>query len=447
MAAFDPYHNWLSIPPGEQPPHHYRLLGLPLFEDSIDVIENAADRQMLLLRTFQIGPYSDLSQKLLNEIAAAKVCLLGTDRKAAYDLMLRQKIAADAGTSAATVPRFGRGSWPWLIGAASGGLTLLVILSIHIFGKRSVPEAGPRLATSNPPTTVMPAGERPTRKAVEKPAEKRAPAAAPALVNSLGMPFTRIPAGRFEMGLTQKEADQRLSGLQATKKYAWYIANVKNQVPRHPVRITRPFYLGLHHVTQAEYQRVMGVNPSQFSAQGKLKDRVAGLDTSRFPVDSVSWDEANEFCRRLTEMPAEQAAHRRYRLPTEAEWEYACRAGTTTRFSFGDNPADFDDYGWYVMNSSAHPHPVGKKKPNAWGLYDMQGNLWQWTSDGWSMQYYRRSPFEDPPGPGETAARVVRGGCYASPAKDQDATFRHAPLGSDRYGTYGFRAACDLVRP
>ena len=172
---------------------------------------------------------------------------------------------------------------------------------------------------------------------------------------------------------------------------------------------------------------------------------VAGLETGRFPVESVSWNDANEFCRRLSELPAERAARRRYRLPTEAEWEYACRAGTTTRYNFGDNPAAFDDYGWYVKNSGSRPHPVGEKRPNAWGLYDMQGNLWQWCSDGWASDYYRRSPEKDPPGPGGAGGRVVRGGCYDSPVKDQEVTFRDGLLSSKSQPTLGFRVGCDIV--
>ena len=103
------------------------------------------------------------------------------------------------------------------------------------------------------------------------------------------------------------------------------------------MRITQPFYLGVYDVTQGEYQRITGTNPSEFSATGKHKDKVAGQDTSRFPIEGVSWDDSAEFCRKLSELPAEKAASRRYRLPTEAQWEYACRAGNAGRFGFSRN--------------------------------------------------------------------------------------------------------------
>ena len=152
----------------------------------------------------------------------------------------------------------------------------------------------------------------------------------------------------------------------------------------------------MYPVTQAEYEKVMGVNPSAFTEkqmdvsgfQPPLPkeqvewrfnvEAVAGKDTSRHPVDTVSWEDAMEFCRRLSAMPAERAAGRVYRLPTEAEWEYACRAGTTTRWFCGDDEAKLVEVAWFDKNSGEMTHPVGEKRPNAWGLYDMYGNVWQW---------------------------------------------------------------------
>src|SRR5262245_38422309 len=149
----------------------------------------------------------------------------------------------------------------------------------------------------------------------------RGPAAGPAaLTNSIGMKLVRIPAGEFLMGSPDGDREAR-----------------DDEKPRHRVRITRPFYLGAYEVTQGENRRVMGANPSFFSPTGPGRDRVKGLDADRLPVEQVTWHQAVAFCRKLSELPAEKKARRAYRLPTEAEWEYACRAGTTTQFAFGDS--------------------------------------------------------------------------------------------------------------
>lgn len=163
----------------------------------------------------------------------------------------------------------------------------------------------------------------------------------PESADFIGMEFELIPAGTFKMG----EGD-----------YA------------HEVTLKQPFKMGVHEVTQDQYEQVMKSNPSKFKG-------------AENPVDGVSWNDAVEFCRRLSELPAEKAAGRVYRLPTEAEWEYACRAGTTTKYSFGDDNADLSQYGWYTANSEKKTHPVGSRKPNPWGLYDMHGNVFEWCQD------------------------------------------------------------------
>ena len=195
----------------------------------------------------------------------------------------------------------------------------------------------------------------------------------PESADSIGMKFKLIPAGTFTMG----------EGDQADRA--------------HDVTLTKPFKMGVHEITQAQYEQVMGVNPSRFK----------GADN---PVENVSWDDAVEFCRRLSDLPAEKAAGNVYRLPTEAEWEYACRAGTTTMYSFGDDDSELGDYAWFLENSDKKPHPVGSKQPNAWGLYGMQGNVAEWCQD-WYGDYPSGS-VTDPTGPVGGSFRVFRGGSW-----------------------------------
>jgi formylglycine-generating enzyme required for sulfatase activity len=213
--------------------------------------------------------------------------------------------------------------------------------------------------------------------------------------NSIGIKFALIPAGTFLMGSTDADED------------AWY-----DEKPQHEVRITRPFYLGVHEVTQGQYQAVMGQNPSQFKGSDDL------------PVERVSWLDAIRFCNKLSEREGRKSCYRiegdaviiaggdGYRLPTEAEWEYACRAGTTTRFSFGDDENALGQYAWYSDNANRQTHPVGEKPPNGFGLYDMHGNVWEWCGDVYDAGYYMRLPAVDPLGPGLAAPRVIRGGSW-----------------------------------
>ena len=183
-------------------------------------------------------------------------------------------------------------------------------------------------------------------------------------------------------------------------------------------------------VTQGEYERVVGNNPSHF--QG---------DPNR-PVETVSWHEAQEFCRKLAELPKEKAAGAVYRLPTEAEWEYACRAGTTAHYGFADDPSPLERHAWWSKNSKGRTHAVGQLQPNAWGLFDMLGNVCERCADWHAADYYGESPANDPLGPDSGTTRVLRGGSWAH------RLFRCAfraygdPDHGDRY--YGFRVARTL---
>ncbi len=256
--------------------------------------------------------------------------------------------------------------------------------------------------------------------------------------NSIGMKLVLIPAGKFIMGSSEKDG----SGF--------------SQGPEHLVEITRPFFLGVYEVTQEEYNKVMGTNPSYYSpiSEGKEKadlKKLKGLDTRRFPVEQVSWEDAVEFCRKLSSLPEEKAKGRIFRLPTEAEWEYACRAGTTTAFHFGDSlfptQANFcpNPFG-RTPNSLGLglPTVVGSYQPNAFGLYDMHGNVSEWCADWYDPEYYKHSPKSDPPGPASSPNffRVIRGGFLTNVAQVCTSACRRGYLPTEKY--CGFRVACSL---
>ena len=225
--------------------------------------------------------------------------------------------------------------------------------------------------------------------------------------NSVGMKMVLIPAGEFKMGSAKGE---------------------KNEKRVHMVEITKPFYLGVTEVTQAQYEAVMGENPSEI----RVADR---------PVEHVTWHNAQKFCEKLSAKEG-----RTYRLPTEAEWEYACRAGSTTEYCFGDSAAGLGEYAWYDKNAGdaggRYARPVGQKKPNAWGLYDMHGNVPEWCADYYAFDYYWQGRMVDPSGPAESSTRVLRGGAWGHSACDCRSASRSGCWpGFGDYGDNGFRVA------
>ncbi|MGA2259507.1 MAG: formylglycine-generating enzyme family protein, partial [Thermoguttaceae bacterium] len=250
------------------------------------------------------------------------------------------------------------------------------------------------------------------------------------MTNSIGMKLVLIPPGEFMMGSPKELIEEEVK---AHGDDQWYKERLQGEAPRHRVRIPKPFYLGIYEVTQEEYERVMGNNPSFFCPTGGGKGAVVGQDTKRFPVENVTWGDAVEFCRKLSEMPEEKAAGRTYRLPSEAQWEYACRAGSTGRYSFSlggnaipkeSNENGLSDYGWFNGNSGGMTHAVGGKRSSAWGLYDMQGNVWEWCQDWYDNDYYTNSPVDDPGGPLGASERAFRGGGWNSPAQRCRSAYR-----------------------
>lgn len=272
--------------------------------------------------------------------------------------------------------------------------------------------------------------------------------------NSIGMKFVLIPPGEFTMGSTQEEIEETVKVIDNQ----WQ-DHVKSEAPRHRVIVTQPIYLGVTEVTQAEFETVMGRNPSHFAKTGQNKqfvERIQGLDTSSHPVEDVSWNDAAEFCAKLSQQEKLKPLYFRagetftalngigYRLPTEAEREFACRAGTTTKFWIGDNEDDLFKAGWFRRNAGARTHAAGELKANPFGLYDIHGNVWEWVQDKWEPTYYsqfQKEPAIDPNGPSSGSQRVIRGGQWDNPGFLCRSSSRLAldPMVRD-YGV-GFRVA------
>jgi len=233
--------------------------------------------------------------------------------------------------------------------------------------------------------------------------------------NSIGARLVLIPAGEYLMGSPESETGRG-----------------GNESPQHKVRITKPFYLGAHELTQRQYSAIMG----------SIQPRFQGDDN---PMEKVSWSDVNAFCEALS-----QREGVKYRLPTEAEWEYACRAGSTTPFYFGAtlsaNQANFNVSG--VREDAGapkgRPMPLGSFPPNAFGLYDMHGNVFEMCQDWYDGEYYAKSPAEDPKGPGKGVSRVARGGSWSSPLPMVRSAARQWAQTPTRYGFMGFRVVVEV---
>jgi len=255
---------------------------------------------------------------------------------------------------------------------------------------------------------------------VEKAIEAAGPRFPKNLVLDLGrgvtMKLVLVPAGTFLMGSAAGEEGR-----------GYYDS------PQHEVTISKPFYMGVCEVTQEQYEAVTGIDLCGYS------ERVAFI-----PAGPVSWDDAIAFCKKMS-----SKVGRTVRLPTEAQWEYACRAGSKTRFCFGDDEKKLGDYAWYSHNTSGYSRPVGLKKPNAFGLYDMHGNLWEWCNDKAGESYgssSSRRPVPksvDPTGPATGSLRILRGGCHYSSQQECRSAHRLKYSPEYRYGSSGIRVAVD----
>ena len=241
------------------------------------------------------------------------------------------------------------------------------------------------------------------------------------LGNGVKLDMVLIPAGEFMMGSPKEVIEDELKSHAGDQ---WDKRHLPGEGPQHKVRITKPFYLGKYLVTQEQWQTVMNSNPSYFKGP-------------KNPVEMVSWDDCQQFLGKLNAKPAAGAG--KYQLPTEAQWEYACRAGSKTKYCFGNDASKLGEYAWYDENSGNKTHPVGEKKPNTWGLYDMYGNVWEWCQDWWKDGCYGDLQVDDPTGAATGSSRVVRGGGWFNSAR----LCRSANRGNNepwvRTGPLGFR--------
>ena len=278
--------------------------------------------------------------------------------------------------------------------------------------------------------------------------------------NSIGMKFRLIPSGEFMMGSTPAENEAALKFAVGDK--AWQEL-INSGVPKHKTVLTQPIYLGVNEVTQAEYEKVMGMgkNPSAFAPMGEGKAAVAGTDTTSHPVETVSWNDAAEFCAKLSQQAMLKPFYFRagetitpldgtgYRLPTEAEWEFACRGGTTTKYWCGDLAEDLVRVGWFGENCGGRTHAVAEMKANPFGLYDIYGNVNEWVEDLWEPTYYsqfQQKPALNPRGPSSAGTEnVLRGGDWCYPASHCRAAFRRAAGPTNRSSNIGFRVTLSVA--
>ncbi len=540
IMDLDPFHKWLGIPPSEQPPHHYRLLGIDLFESDTDVIDSGAQRQMSHVRTYALGPNKQASQTLLNQLAAARVVLLNPITKREYDQILGQQMlhqtpsgqgksniagnslgievseARPQQTQAVREPspttnevscpscnglltiapdyygkqvqcshchavllasQDGRGlqaqpnqvtrTTPQITSVKSAqagnstsprirthrnkkrrskpstslfvtSIFVLIGLSVFLYrsfrsgvsidglasgisNERTQQNSNSRNTTSNLRSARNTSSKsdfhhtqsrnrievarkqnshrtgdfntEPHQGTHEGKADGLNPKSSifnanSALNDSVGdngtnaslsgpleMRFIAIPAGEFIMG----------TGFES-----------------HRVTLSKGFEMGIHEVTQAQFESVMSENPSQ-------------VKSPELPVEHVSWEQASAFCQRLSASPEAKNNGYQYRLPYEAEWEYACRAGRLSRTQFGPKETALEDVAWFRNNSNNTPHPVGTKEANDWGLHDMRGNVSEWCMD-WKGADKPTASVTDPHGPASGVARINRGGSWLTGA-------------------------------
>lgn len=297
---------------------------------------------------------------------------------------------------------FSRRNFLIALGLASGGAVILWQWLTSNNPTPSVNTTPNGDNTNNPPSTNISPPQDPDRKGdfTEQ------------LPNGIELKMVAIPAGSFMIGLNDGGSDEK---------------------PVHQVTLNE-FCIGKYPITQAQYQAVMGKNPSYFS-NAKYAPLSKG-SWGDFPVEKVSWNDAQEFCQKLSQMTG-----KKYQLPSESQWEYACRAGSTTKWYFGNDENQLKDYAWYIANSDSQTHAVGQKKPNDWGLYDMSGNVWEWCQDNYQNSY-NNHPRDGTALKNSSNLCILRGGSWNGKPNSCRSAFR-GNNARDRYvNRIGFRILC-----
>lgn len=244
--------------------------------------------------------------------------------------------------------------------------------------------------------------------------------------NTVGTTLRLIPAGVFSMGSPEFSSDAHQS-----------------ESPPHQVTISKAFYIGETELTQHQWKAVMGTSPwAGKAAHSDWNGESPVNEGPNYPATYIAWDDASDYCRRLSEKEG-----RNYRLPSEAEWEYACRGGSANAYSFGDSESLLPNYAWFDMNAKLvgedRAHLVRQKQSNGFGLCDMHGNVYEWCSDWYGENYYVNSPLVDPKGPASGGNRVARGGSWRRAASSSRSASRGSNSPSLRFSISGFRIVAD----
>jgi len=509
--GFNPYHKWLGIPVEKCPPTFYDMLQIEGNEQDRDVIQMAVERQKSHLEQFRTGgKQSKLVDRLIYELDEAEMTLLNREMRAEYDQRVlpvrrRKNRKRAAGISSLPENQNPAGEGSGLLQRYAGIVSILTIsfsimaASVYLIPWKRVDSGGSSQSEVESDQGKSQTTEKAAADGKVNP-EETTDSQRPALLvspftqqeavshqqewarflkqelletNSLGMGLAMIPPGEFKMGNTAEEVERILQAFadNTTPASAIHQTRINSGQPQHDVVISRPFRMSQQEVTQAMFASFIRESGYQTDAQKDGKGGYAyddgqlvqspdynwqtdyGLNQPEVaPVVNVSWNDANAFCKWLSEKEGKT-----YRLPTEAEWEYACRAGTTTLFSFGDawTPAEAEtvkEYAWFTMNTSdvgeKYPHAVMAKQSNPFGLFDMHGNVYEWCQDWYNKDYYSTLAGRktvDPTGPSQSQPeRVIRGGSWFRWTMDIRSGYRDRITADNRNLNVGFRVVCDV---